>query len=155
MSDHKYESKTGYPTFWNHIVDAVEFKKDVLSRPHYSNAFEDPNLKNKQPVQRALCSHCESHLGYIYADGPPPFGKRFMINSAALSFTPKPWFTIPEFTKEQWAEQKKIRETSIRGRKAFLSLIHDEKMMNLPSFVNRVKRDKYVETRAKNKRKEK
>jgi len=50
MSDHKYESKSGYPTFWNHIIDAVEFKKDVLSRPHYSNAFEDPNLKNKQPV---------------------------------------------------------------------------------------------------------
>lgn len=50
MSDHKYETKTGYPTFWNHIIDSVEFKKDVLSRPHYSNAFEDPNLKNKKPV---------------------------------------------------------------------------------------------------------
>ena len=47
MSDHKYETKTGYPTFWNHIIDAIEFKKDVLSRPNYSNAFEDPNLKNK------------------------------------------------------------------------------------------------------------
>jgi len=77
MSDHKYESKSGYPTFWNHIIDAVEFKKDVLSRPHYSNAFEDPNLKNKQPVQRCLCSNCESHLGFIYDDGPAPFGKRF------------------------------------------------------------------------------
>lgn len=77
MSDHKYESKSGYPTFWNHIIDSVEFKKDVLSRPHYSNAFEDPNLKNKKPVQRCLCSNCESHLGFIYDDGPAPFGKRF------------------------------------------------------------------------------
>ena len=100
MSDHKYESKSGYSTFWNHIIDAVEFKKDVLSRPHYSNAFEDPNLKNKQPVQRCLCSNCESHLGFIYDDGPAPFGKRFQVNSAAIDFSPKPWFTIPEFTKE-------------------------------------------------------
>ena len=77
MSDHKYESKSGYPTFWNHIIDSVEFKKDVLTRPQYSNAFEDPNLKNKVPVQRCLCSNCESHLGFIYDDGPAPFGKRF------------------------------------------------------------------------------
>jgi len=50
MSDHKYESKSGYPTFWNHVIDSVEFKRDNLSRPYYSNAFEDPVLKNKTPI---------------------------------------------------------------------------------------------------------
>jgi peptide methionine sulfoxide reductase MsrB len=77
MSDHKFESKSGYPTFWNHIIDSVEFKREVLSRPPYTNAQEDPTLKNKQPVQRCLCSNCESHLGFIYDDGPGPFFKRF------------------------------------------------------------------------------
>lgn len=50
MSDHKYESKSGYPTFWNHIIDAVDFKRDVLKRPQYGNAFEDTLLKNKNPI---------------------------------------------------------------------------------------------------------
>ena len=50
---------------------------------------------------------------------------------------------------------KAKKEESIRGRKAFLRLIHDEKMMNYPSYENRLKRDKYIETRAKNKRLEK
>ena len=50
MSDHKYESKSGYPTFWNHIINAVEFKRDVLKRPDYTNAFEDTLLKNKTPI---------------------------------------------------------------------------------------------------------
>ena len=50
MSDHKYESKSGYPTFWNHLLDAVDFKRDVLTRPSYNNSHEDPTLKNKNPV---------------------------------------------------------------------------------------------------------
>jgi hypothetical protein len=50
---------------------------------------------------------------------------------------------------------KKKKEESIKGRKAFLRLIHDEKMMNFPSYENRIKRDKFLETRAKNKRLEK
>lgn len=50
MSDHKYESKSGYPTFWNHLIDSVDFKRDVLTRPQYTNSHEDPVLKNKTPV---------------------------------------------------------------------------------------------------------
>ena len=77
MSDHKYENKSGYPTFWNHIIDAVDFKNDGLTRPDYAGAFEDPTLKNKRPHHRIICSNCESTLGYVYDDGPPPFFKRF------------------------------------------------------------------------------
>lgn len=76
MSDHKYEHKGGYPTFWNHVIDAIDFKTDNLSRPPYNNAFEDPTLKNKQPIQRVICSNCDSHLGIVYEDGPAPFFKR-------------------------------------------------------------------------------
>lgn len=51
MSDHKFVDKSGYPTFWHHIVDALNFKKDGLhNRPVYSNAHEDPTLKNKIPT---------------------------------------------------------------------------------------------------------
>ena len=100
MSDHKYESKSGYPTYWNHLIDSVDFRRDYLSRPHYSNSFEDPTLKNKTPIQRMHCSNCESHLGFVYDDGPGPFFKRFQINSSSLEFMPKPWFKIPEFPKE-------------------------------------------------------
>ena len=49
MSDHKYENKSGYPTFWNHIIDSVDFKRDLITRPEYNNAHEDPTLKNKIP----------------------------------------------------------------------------------------------------------
>jgi hypothetical protein len=45
------------------------------------------------------------------------------------------------------AEMKKVRQTSIAGRKAFLELIHDEKMMGLPSYENRIKRDKCIATK--------
>jgi hypothetical protein len=47
MSEHKYESPSGYATFWNHIVDSVAFKEDNLELPKVKNAFVDTLLKNK------------------------------------------------------------------------------------------------------------
>jgi len=152
MSDHKYESKSGYPTFWNHIIDAVEFSRDSLHRPHYTNAHEDPTLKNKQPVQRCICSNCESHLGHIFDDGPAPFFKRFMVNSASLSFEAKPWFTIPDFTREEANVIRDARKNTAAGKKAWLKLIHDEKMMGIQTFVNRQKAEKGAATIAKKKK---
>ena len=105
MSDHKYEfPKSGHPTFWSYIIDAVDFKKDGLTRPHYGGAFEDATIKNKQPDHRMICSNCESTVGHVYSDGPAPFFKRFQVNDAAIKFTPKPWFEFPEFSKENIQE---------------------------------------------------
>jgi len=65
-----------------------------------------------------------------------------MINSAALHFEKKPWFTIKQLPKDIIQNLKKERQNTMDSRKAFLKLIHDEKFMNLPAFVNRVKREK-------------
>lgn len=116
MSDHKYENKSGYPTFWNHVIDAVDFKNDKLTRPpEYAGAFEDPVLKNKLPVQRVICSCCESTVGFVYDDGPAPFFKRFQVNDAAIKFTAKPYFEIPLFSKEVENEQRKLKLKHKKG----------------------------------------
>lgn len=148
MSDHKFEHKSGYPTFWNHIIDAVDFKSDNLTRPNYGNAFEDPTLKNKKPVQSILCSNCDSNLGFVYEDGPAPFFKRFQINSASLVFKAKPWFKLPEFTLQQRTEMRKLREKSAAGQKAYRVLLKEERDFRLPKYESRVKRDNMLANRA-------
>lgn len=57
MSEHKFDNTSGYPTFWNHIVDAVVYKEDHLTMQKVTNAHEDPVLKNKIPIKRATCSN--------------------------------------------------------------------------------------------------